>query len=292
MENKENSSRLEALVFHLSLEGKTEKYGFNIFKVQEIINLPHVTTIPLAPKAIVGMINVRGDIMALVDLKQAIHGQTTDLTKNPMVIICQTANTKIGLLVEHVENIVESTWDCVHSIDSILPDNNFLVGVLKIEEDLISILNLEYLVMTYSQKKEATKENNVVLSKKNLENCLVLVIDDSGLAQKMITHGLDQVKIKHMVANDGGEALEKIKSHQPNTFNLILCDIEMPKMDGYSFLAEFKKDTVFGSVPVVMYSSLSDAVSIEKARKLGAADYITKYNVETLLKAVEQHAKI
>lgn len=284
---QQKSSRLELLTFKVEIKGNLEKIGINIFKVQEIINLPHINRLPLKSEEVLGTINIRGDVIAVLDTKKILCNESTDLSKNPLVIVCQSVNTRVALLIEQIDEIYETSWEKVQAIEGIVKSNDYVVGIVTVGEDLISILNLEYLMVSYLKNEE--KPEHIKL-KKDLSNCKILVVDDSMWAQKVITQGLVNNKISSEGALDGLQALEKIKSYPSNHFNLILCDIEMPKMDGYSFLESIKSLSEYKDIPVVMYSSLSDDISIEKAKKMGAKHYVTKYDLSKLLEAVTDYA--
>src|ERR1051325_3271801 len=104
----------------------------------------------------------------------------------------------------------------------------------------------------------------------------VLVVDDSAAIRKILQRVLRQtgmaIRTIHE-AGDGQEALEVLKIHPPN---LVLTDINMPKMDGLQFLAAVKASEEWREIPVVMITTEGGESKVAEAVKLGAAGYVRK----------------
>ena len=110
----------------------------------------------------------------------------------------------------------------------------------------------------------------------------ILIVDD----ERAIAHALE-LKLTHTgydatVVGDGELALEALGK---DTFNLMLLDLVMPKMDGFTVLAEMKKRKL--TVPVIVSSNLSQEEDIKRAKELGAKDYFIKSNTP-LVQIVEK----
>jgi CheY-like chemotaxis protein len=104
---------------------------------------------------------------------------------------------------------------------------------------------------------------------------LILVVDDSAAIRHQTAKFAAAAGCRTITANDGAEALELLLSgaHEPD---LILSDVEMPNMNGWELLEYIKTDDNLGHIPVVMITSLDDAEYRQKAKELGAAEYIVK----------------
>ena len=104
----------------------------------------------------------------------------------------------------------------------------------------------------------------------------VLVVDDSAAIRKILTRVLRQTGMAIQTiheAGDGQEALELLKSH---TVNLVLTDINMPKMDGLQLLASLKASSQWQKIPVVMITTEGGETKVAEAVRLGAAGYVRK----------------
>lgn len=101
----------------------------------------------------------------------------------------------------------------------------------------------------------------------------VLVVDDEPFNIDVIQQELEDLDYELITAKDGKDALDKIKSQQPD---LILLDLMMPVMDGFAVLSELKMDNELRNIPVIIVSAANDSKSVVKGIKQGADDYITK----------------
>lgn len=111
----------------------------------------------------------------------------------------------------------------------------------------------------------------------------VLLVEDIYINQLVVESFLVEAGFTVKVVNDGEEAIESLNSSTPD---IIILDLMMPVMDGFSFLAEIKGRTNF---PILVVSARSDYESIEKAIELGASDYLIKpFNSKDLINKVER----
>jgi adenylate cyclase len=116
----------------------------------------------------------------------------------------------------------------------------------------------------------------------NLDHGLVLVVDDNEMNRDLLSRRLTRQGHTITVAEDGKQALEKMRSQR---FDLVLLDIMMPEMNGYQVLEYLKADPDLRHIPVIMISALDDIESVVRCIELGAEDYLFKPFNPTLLKA-------
>lgn len=118
----------------------------------------------------------------------------------------------------------------------------------------------------------------------------ILIIDDSSVNNLLLENILDAEGYSVMVSFNAKEAFEMIETKKPD---LILLDIMMPGMNGFTVLKELKSDPKTNYIPVVMVSAKSDSVDIDKALETGASDYIVKpINIKTILEKIEDLLQI
>lgn len=130
--------------------------------------------------------------------------------------------------------------------------------------------------------KEAIEKSGLANKSKN-----ILVIDDDPDVIDIITISLKDKGFLLVSANDGAEALEKLKIFIPN---LIILDINMPKINGYELIKRLKKEPKFNTIPIIVltgtYISKQD---IEHGLTLGATKYLTKpFTIDALVKEIEE----
>ncbi len=122
----------------------------------------------------------------------------------------------------------------------------------------------------------------------NLRGLRVMVIDDSNSIRRSAEFFLVQAGCTVILAEDGFDALSKIKDHQPD---IIFCDILMPRLDGYQTCALIKKNLRYSSTPVVMLSSKDGLFDRARGRMVGSDEYLTKpFSKEALIKVIVAHA--
>jgi len=104
-------------------------------------------------------------------------------------------------------------------------------------------------------------------------NKKILIVDDEKLIVKMSSIILEQAGYHTTGVNDGESALEIVISLAPD---LILLDLMMPGLDGFQVLERLKSDDNVKDIPVIIVSALEEKENIDRARSLGATDYIVK----------------
>ncbi len=118
--------------------------GMDILKVQEINKLMEMTKVPQAPKYVTGILNLRGQIVTVIDLGKKMGLTATDLTESTRNIIVNSDNEYIGLLVSRISDVVEARWEKVEKPPANIGgvQGAFFKGVFKTKDRLIGILDV------------------------------------------------------------------------------------------------------------------------------------------------------
>jgi two-component system alkaline phosphatase synthesis response regulator PhoP len=103
----------------------------------------------------------------------------------------------------------------------------------------------------------------------------VLLVEDEKILREMCVKHLKKNKVSVLEAIEGEEAIQKAKEELPD---VILLDIIIPSKDGYEVLKEIKSDSQAKNIPVIMLSNLGQQEEVDKAKKMGADDFIIKAN--------------
>jgi two-component system, sensor histidine kinase and response regulator len=112
----------------------------------------------------------------------------------------------------------------------------------------------------------------------------VLIIDDTEEIRVVITESLNLYGFVALAAEDGAGGIEMARKHTPD---LIICDINMPNMDGYATLTALREEESTATIPFVFLSGASDKINMRRGMELGADDYLTKpFTHKELLAAV------
>lgn len=272
-------------------------YGINVAKVNEIIHMPVITEMPASVPYVLGIFDLRGSVMPIIDLAKWMNIKPTDvvLPENRYVIVTEFNNLQMGFIVDEVKRIRRISWGQIEpaTYSATSEDSSFkITGSTKIEGgETLLILDLESIVDNldfYSDITEANKTLTRKVDKKTFKG-LVLVLDDSTTARKLITKALTEMGFDIVEAHDGEDGLEqldklyerygdKLTSH----LKVIISDVEMPKMDGFHFAEHVHNDERYKSIPLIFNSSICDKYSEEKGLKIGAEGYLVKFNADVL----------
>jgi purine-binding chemotaxis protein CheW len=119
--------------------------GMDILKIQEINKLIDMTTVPQAPSYVLGILNLRGQIITSIDLSKKLGLGVTDLSKDPRNIIVNSKGEHIGLLVKKISDVVQADAGKFEPPPSNMGgiQGEFFTGVYKTEDKLIGILDVE-----------------------------------------------------------------------------------------------------------------------------------------------------
>ena len=124
-----------------------EEYGVSILNVQEIRNLTDITRVPFAAEFIKGVINLRGSVLPVIDLKQRLGLAETPYTDSTRIVTVTVDDLHVGMLMDAVTEVMTITSKPIDAKKSInAKDTRFLSGIGNVEGRLIIMLNLEEIV--------------------------------------------------------------------------------------------------------------------------------------------------
>ena len=119
--------------------------GMDILKVQEINKLIEMTRVPQAPDYVLGILNLRGEIITIVDLGKKLSLKSTELNHKTRNIIVNSNGEHIGLMVEQISDVIQVEWEKVEPPPANIGEvqGKYFTGVFKTEDRLIGILDVE-----------------------------------------------------------------------------------------------------------------------------------------------------
>ena len=128
---------------------RNEEYGFSILNVQEIKGLTDITRVPFAPDFIKGVINLRGSVLPVIDLKKRLNLEDTPYTANTRIVIVQNDEVSVGMLVDavtEVRTISATDIDKTRAVTASDSSSKFISGIGKVDGRLIIQLNLNEII--------------------------------------------------------------------------------------------------------------------------------------------------
>lgn len=282
-------NRFELLLFGL---GSKQRFGINVFKVQEVIQCPPLTSVPNSHPNVRGIANMRGKTLPIMDLAMAIGLKPIQSIKDRYVIITEYNRTIQGFLVCNVDRIVNMTWKEILPPPKGVGADNYMTAVTKIDNQLVEIIDVEKVLSEIVRMPVEIREEKPISNKSTIIK--VLVADDSVVARKQVKSTMDSLGLQSTLAKNGREALDMllaaIKDGRPlaDTYDLVISDIEMPEMDGYTLTAEIRGNDNLKQVPVMLHTSLSGTFNGSMVKKVGADRFVAKFEADALAKEVKQ----
>ncbi len=283
-------NRLELLLFRLN--GR-QRFGINVFKVREVLQCPPLTVMPKLNACIRGVAHIRGQTISVIDLSMAMGKRPIQDLSKCFIIISEYNRSIQGFLVHSVERIINMNWE------SILPPPkgagriNYMTAVTEVDGELVEILDVERILNEISPVSTEVSTELVEASvERNPHGRPVLVADDSSVARKQVQRALEAIGVQCVLAKDGREALNMLLEMSKNgpikdQIALVISDIEMPEMDGYTFTAEIRNNPNLKDLHVILHTSLSGVFNQAMVQKVGANNFIAKFQPDELAKAVQ-----
>lgn len=286
-------NRLELLLFRLA--GR-QRFGINVFKVQEVIQCPPLTQLPGSNPVVRGIANMRGKTITVMDLSQAIGGPPLDNVEGRFVVITEYNRRTQGFLVGSVDRIVNMNWEEILPPPKGAQKGSYMTAVTRVEDELVEIIDVEKVMSEIICAEEDVSEG-IIDEDAIDETQRVLIADDSAVARNQVKRVLDRLGVMTTVCNDGKEALNQLKAWAaegksvPDFLALVISDVEMPMMDGYTLTAEIRRDPELAKLQVILHTSLSGVFNHSMVEKVGADAFLAKYEPDELAKVVQTHLK-
>jgi two-component system chemotaxis response regulator CheV len=287
------ANRLELLLFRLN---GPQIYGINVFKVKEVLQCPKLTILPKSHRVVIGVAHIRTGTIPIMDLGLATGSVSVGEPKACFVIITEYNMATQGFLVSGVERIVNMNWEEIHPPPKGTGREHYLTAVTEIDDRLVEIIDVEKILSEVSPSEETISEE--VLSNA-LENApdeapKVLIVDDSKIARKQVTKCLQALGVDVTALCDGRQALTHLQDmvtsgvNPANYYDMMISDIEMPEMDGYTLTTEVRGDPNMTGMHIILHTSLSGVFNQNMVQKVGADDFIAKFNPDILAEKVSE----
>ena len=297
--NLTGTNKFELLLFRLGGDENGERnelFGINVFKIREIVAMPVITAVAGATPHVLGVVNLRGQIIQVLDLP-AIAGVKPKTGLNIM-LVTEFARTTQAFAVESVEEIVRLDWSQVMSAER-CSGSGMVTSIARLPVEngeagrLAQVLDVETILRDMNPDSAPEISQQTVGAKIHIKpGSVVLAADDSVVARALIEEGLKAMGLPYIMAKSGKEAWDQLNSIATvaeaegmtvhDKVALVLTDLEMPEMDGFTLTRNIKKSGRFASIPVVIHSSLSGTTNEEHVKNVQADAYVAKFSAEEL----------
>ncbi len=283
-------NRLELLLFRLN--GR-QRFGINVFKVREVLQCPKLTAMPKLHPFVRGVAHIRGQTISVIDLSMATGGRPVQDLDQAFIIIAEYNRSVQGFLVGNVERIINMNWESILPPPKGAGRYNYMTAVTEIDGELIEILDVEKILDEISPVNTDVSADVVASSEEHhTRGSIVMVADDSSVARKQVQKALNAIGVECIMAKDGRDALNMLKDMAKkgpitDQIRVLISDIEMPEMDGYTLTAEIRANPELRGLHVILHTSLSGVFNHAMVQKVGADNFIAKFHPDELAKAVQ-----
>ncbi len=291
------TNELEVLVFELA----GGFFGVNVAKVREVIRFTHPTESPMQHPSAMGMINLRGQVVPMIDLKKHLGvGVVDPADPTNRVIITEFNGIRSGYVVDGVDQIHRIKWSDVreapdvHSIDTSCSEIavSSCTGVLEIRGDLVLMLDFESVAdaILLSDKLHLDRVDNP----DNIDRAAkrVILAEDSPFMRDLMQRVLVNSGYARLeVYSNGADAWNAIEtSTEDNPIDAVISDIEMPRMDGLHLCTRVRDSRAhhIRELPVVLFSSLISDDNLKKGQQVGASVQVAKPELEDVVRLVDK----
>lgn len=287
-------NRLELLLFRLD---GPQMYGINVFKVREVLQCPKLTELPQRNRVVRGIAHIRGGTISVMDMSACIGQQPLNDIANCFVIISEYNMAVQGFLVRSVEKIVNLNWGNVHPPPKGAGKGNYLTAVTEVDNKIVEIIDVEKILSEVSPLPESIADSIIrqdTVRSASQRQMKVLIADDSSVARKQIKRCVEQLGVETQLFPDGKKALDHLRElaetgeDVSKYYVMLISDIEMPEMDGYTLTASIRDDPRLSNLYILLHTSLSGIFNQAMVEKVGANNFLPKFKPDMLAEVVQE----
>lgn len=287
-------NRLELLMFRLS--GK-QLFAINVFKVQEVVKVPPLRSVPHSHRHVLGVAHLRGQAVPVIDLSAAIGtGPLPDALKSNLIIAEYNRSVQ-AFLIGAVDRIVNLNWEIILPPPKGTGRGHFLTAITKIEDQIVEILDVERVladIIPYNTQVSETVLDRNLAERARTRKLKILLAEDSPTAVRQVRETLSNLGVEVLSVQDGLQALKLLQQWTregkkvTDEIIMLVTDAEMPEMDGYRLTSEIRKDPLLKDLYIVLHTSLSGSFNKAMVDKVGCNDFLSKFQPDNLAVAVQK----
>lgn len=297
-------------------------YGVNVAKVREVVRMPKINPLASRVKGLAGIFELRGVPIPAVNLPVVLGDDNAEPQPTQQVIVTEFSQKRAGFIVDQTRRIRRVAWDKV--LPPSADHGSFMSGMTLLDDgEFLFILDLERILLTLEHASSqqlngfqppaahglpsymipstpltsvasiasVSPDAAMVGGKQGEPMARLLVVEDSlvirnGMREALLRRGYDIVE-----ATDGVDAwnlLEETLSGRTRAFDLVITDVEMPRMDGLSLTRKIRDHASLRTLPVLLHTSLSGHANQQAGLVVGANGYVIKNDFRTLFELIHE----
>lgn len=272
------------------------KFGINVIKVKEIINPVPITVVPQAHHNVEGIIELRGEVLPVVNVAEALGLPTSENPQQDKFIVAEFNQQKIVFHVHSVTQIHRISWQQIEKpSDMYQGQDSQIIGVIKLNNEMILLLDFEKIVVEINPETGINVQQVKRLGKRSSSEKKLVIAEDSPLLRKLLHDTLEEAGFHNLDFFENGldaynylEGLVDSEKDLRSEVQLVITDVEMPQMDGHHLTKRIKEHPKLSVLPVIIFSSLITDSLRHKGQVVGADAQISKPEIAELIKLIDE----
>lgn len=287
------TNELEIVEFSIG----ANKFGINVIKVKEIMNPVAITKIPHSHKNVEGIIELRGEVLPVVNVATALGFEQSKDPSLDKFIVTEFNKQKIVFHVHQVTQIHRISWDKIEKPSTVYQGlQSHITGVIKLNGEVLLLIDFEKIVVDINPESGINVNQIKKLGKRERSNKKVIVAEDSPLLRKLLHDTLSEAGYYNLEFFENGkdafsylESLVDDNKRIEDHVQIVVTDIEMPQMDGHHLTKRIKSDSRLTKIPVIIFSSLITDDLRHKGQMVGANGQVSKPEIGELVNLIDEH---
>ncbi|WP_243291661.1 chemotaxis protein [Bacillus sp. FJAT-47783] len=272
------------------------KFGINVMKVKEIIQPLPVTPVPHAHRYVEGIIELRGEVLPVVNVARALDLHPNEIQEKDKLIVTEFNKMKVVFRVHSVTQIHRVSWTQIEKPQDMYQGmETQITGVVKLNGDMILLLDFERIVLDIHPESAIGKDKIRKHTQCDRSSKKIIVAEDSPLLRQLIEETLTEAGYTNIDFYENGKDvvtyLELLKEEGKDlyeTVDLLITDIEMPQMDGLHLTKRIKETPEWEALPIIIFSSLITEDLRHKGQKVGVDAQISKPEIHLLVQKMDE----
>ena len=276
---------------------KNSVFGINVIKVKEIINAQKTVEIPLSHPDMEGIMQLRGDIIPLINLGNFLKYEPSASPKNDKYIVTEFNKGIYAFRVHSVSRIHRISWEMIEKPTELSQnEQNCVLGVIRLEGRMILLLDFERILMEIAPALAMPDLPHDSIDISASAGKHIVIAEDSSMLRKLLMDYLSEIGYQKITFFQNGQEawsylLDTANNYGERFFeevSLLITDIEMPLMDGHFLTRSVKEHPILKKLPVIIFSSLITEQLKHKGDLVGANAQVSKPEYNTLAQIINQ----
>ncbi|MEM5017734.1 chemotaxis protein [Metabacillus indicus] len=273
------------------------KFGINVIKVKEIIQLQTMTKVPHAHPNVEGITELRGEVLPVVNTAKALGLGENPNSSADKLIVTEFNKQKVIFHVHGVTQIHRISWSLIEKPSRLYQGlESQITGVVKWNGEMILLPDFEKLIVEINPESGIHLNQIKKLGKRERSDKKIVIAEDSPLLRGLLHDTLQEAGFVNLeFFENGKDALDYLQTlcssggALKDEVQLVITDIEMPQMDGHHLTKRIKEHTALAVLPVLIFSSLITEDLKHKGRKVGADGQVSKPEIAELVSMIDQY---